>query len=174
MWANGNQSQACIHRLDPKTDGAWIDTQEVCLAELASRHIGAPVPYADGAYNNILPIKDPETGEQFHIVGLEAFVAGKSTERLTATNQRKSDGGFYAGALYALRDSRGHWRLGEVGGKHQAGMPDLVSIYTYAMSPFAGKEQDRIYLGGYDPDHFPSTNTGWIASTMLTNMLTAH
>lgn len=174
VWHNGSQSQACIHRLDPKPDGSWSDRQEVCLAQLASRHIGAPVSFVLGAYSNFLPLSDPSTGELLHVVGIEAFIPGRGFDPLTAHNQRYSTGGHYAGALYALRDSKGGWRIGEVGGKFRPGKRELVSVYTYAMSPFGGTDEGRIYLGGYDPNHFASTNTAWVASAPLAELLKTH
>jgi poly(A) polymerase len=174
VWHNGSQSQACIHRLDPKPDGSWSDRQEVCLAQLASRHIGAPVSFVLGAYSNFLPLSDPSTGELLHVVGIEAFIPGRGFDPLTAHNQRYSTGGHYAGALYALRDSKGGWRIGEVGGKFRPGKRELVSVYTYAMSPFGGTDEGRIYLGGYDPNHFASTNTAWVANAPLAELLKTH
>jgi hypothetical protein len=174
LWADGGQSQACIHRLDPKPDGSWSDNREACLAQLASKYIGAPVSYAIGAYSSFMPLKDPLTGGTVYIIGMEAKIPGRAFEQRTAHSQRDNNGGFYAGALYALRDARGNWRIGEVGGKFEPGKPELVSVYTYAISPFGGSDVGRIYLGGYDPDHFASTDTAWVASESLADLLNTH
>ncbi|MBV8534520.1 MAG: hypothetical protein JO128_02945, partial [Alphaproteobacteria bacterium] len=108
------------------------------------------------------------------LIGLEAFIpatrTGNSWQHLTAHNQRNRNGGFYAGAMYALRDARGGWRIGEVNGDYSAGQPELVSIYTAALSPFGGADARTVYLGGYDPNFFRSTDTGWIYSTSLANL----
>ena len=57
------------------------------------------------------------------------------------------------------------------GGKFEPGRPELVSIYTYAISPFGGSDVGRIYLGGYDPNNFASTDTAWLASVSLGDLL---
>jgi len=166
-----------VIRLDPQPDGSFVRTQEACLADLVSRHLdGAPVGFVLGAYSAFLPLQDPASGERQHLIGLEAFIAGtpegRRSQYLMARNQRNEyGGGAYAGALYALRDARGHWRVGEVNGKYEPGQPELVSVYTYALSPFARVDRPAIYLGGYDPNHFPSTDTAWVFGTDLGNLL---
>ena len=173
VWHDGSQSRGCVHRLDPLPDGRWSDTEEVCLANLASQHIGAPVSFVLAAYSTFMPLQNPTTGEQLHMVGLEAYLPGASSLALTAHNQRHPAGGQYGGGLYALRDARGHWRVGEVGGHFHPGKAELVSVYTYALTPFGAADDDRIYLGGYDPNDFSSTNTAWIASAPITEVLKA-
>jgi hypothetical protein len=134
-----------------------------------------PIPYVLGAYSNTLELRAPASGEAYHLIGLEAFIpaspAGRLALYLTAANQRQDRGGFYAGALYALRDGQGRWRLGEVDGTFQPGRRELVSAYTYAMSPFGGTDAQNIYLGGYDPNHFPSTDTAWVYRIGLGELL---
>jgi hypothetical protein len=61
--------------------------------------------------------------------------------------------------------------VGEVNGKYQPGQPELVSIYTYALAPFREVDRQTIYLGGHDPNHFPSTDTSWVFSTDLENLV---
>ncbi|MDB5887647.1 MAG: hypothetical protein JWM03_519 [Rhodocyclales bacterium] len=125
-------------RLDPQPDGRYERVQEVCLAKQISEYLGgAPVGFVLGAYNTFLPLRDTKNGERVYAIGMEAFIpaTGKRWLPLTVQNQRSSKGGFYAGALYALRDAQGHWRVGEVGGKFQPGQRALVSIYTFSLSP---------------------------------------
>jgi hypothetical protein len=50
-------------------------------------------------------------------------------------------------------------------------MPELVSTYTYALSPFGGQDAGRIYLGGYDCNDHPSTDTAWVYRTDGENLL---
>jgi hypothetical protein len=61
--------------------------------------------------------------------------------------------------------------VGEVNGRYQQGQPELVSVYTYAPSPFSEPERQTIYLGGYDPDFSPSSDTSWVFSTDLANLV---
>jgi poly(A) polymerase len=176
LWAPGKNSQGCIMRLDPRPDGSYVKVREVCLAELISQYLGGtPIPYALGAYSNFLELRAPGSGETYHLIGLEAFIpaspAGRRSLYLVAANQRRDRGGFYGGALYALRDGQGKWRLGEVNGAFQPGKQELVSVYTYAMSPFGGTDRQNIYLGGYDPNNFPSTDTGWVYRAGLKELL---
>jgi hypothetical protein len=171
VWNRGSNSQGCIFRLDPKPDGSYTRVLETCLSELISQHLdGARVLYAFGAYSAFTPLTDPATGAPSHLIGLETFLSGAASKPLTAHNQRTIYGGAYAGALYAMRDARAHWRIGDVNGRYQPGQPELVSVYTAALSPFAGTEGRTIYLGGYDPNHYPSTDTGWVYATDLARL----
>jgi hypothetical protein len=176
LWAAGTKSQGCVERLDPRPDGSYARVQETCLADLISQHLdGAPIAYVLGAYSNFLPVIDLGSKTQLHLIGLEAFIPasprGRAYQQLTARNQRSGKGGFYAGAMYALRDAQAHWRVGEVNGRYQPGQPEPVSIYTYALSPFSEPGRQTIYLGGYDPNFFPSSDTAWVFSTDLTNLV---
>ena len=176
LWTSGKNSQGCVMRLDPRPDGSYAKVREVCLARLISQYLGGtPIPYVEGAYSNILELRDPGSGEVYHVLGLEAFIpaspAGRPSLYLTAANLRGDRGGFYAGALYALRDGHGRWRLGEVSGRFQPGRRELVSVYTYAMSPFGGDDAQNLYVGGYDPNNFPSTDTAWVYRISLGELL---
>jgi hypothetical protein len=177
VWHPGKRaSMGCVMRLDPRPDGSYARVKEACLAEQIGRHLGgAPVGYVLGAYSRFMPLVDPQTSERLHLIGLEALIPataeGRRFEQLTARNMRNDKGGFYAGAMYALRDSRGNWRVGEVNGKYKPGQPELVSVYTYALSPFGEPGGPAIYLGGYDPNNFPSSDTGWVYSTGLASLL---
>jgi poly(A) polymerase len=169
MWNPGKTSKGCVYRLDPRPDGTYAQVLETCLATLAGQYIGTPVPYTAGAYNSFMPLLDDRTGDVSYLIGLESFIPvsprGLPFQPLTAHNQRNGNGGMYAGGMFALRDSHGLWRVGEVNGRFAPGQPELVSVYTYAMSPFGGADSQTIYFGGYDPDEFASTDTAWIYST---------
>ena len=173
VWTSGRTSRACVFRLDPQPNGSWRRERETCLADLVGQYLnGAPIGFVLAGYNEFTPLSDPATGAPLHLVGLEAFIvdagAGRALQPLTAHNQPNSKGGFYGGALYALRDASGRWRIAEVNGRHRKGDRELVSIYTAAVSPF---DRDTVYLGGYDPNDFPSSDTGWAYSTSLPNLV---
>jgi hypothetical protein len=176
-WHPGKRSSmGCVVRLDPQSDGSYARVREDCLAEQISKHLdGAPISYVLAAYNTFMPLRDPKSNELIHVIGLEALIPaspeGRRFEHLMAYNMRNDNGGFYAGAMYALRDSRGRWRVGEVNGKYRLGQPELVSIYTIAPSPFGEPDRQMIYLGGYDSNYFPSSDTAWVYSTDLANLL---
>jgi hypothetical protein len=172
MWHPGRTSKGCVIRLDREPDGRYTRHPEECLGRLASQHIGVPTPFILGAYNFFMPVTDPSTSETLHVVGLEAFVPVTAGRELTAHNQRNEQGGMYAGAMYALRDAKGSWRVSEVNGRFQRGMAELISVYAYARSPFGGQDAGRIYLGGYDCNDYPSTDTAWVYRTDVKNLLT--
>lgn len=171
MWAPGGKSRGCITRLDPWPDGSYARAHEACLANLVRRYLGMPISFTAGAYNTFMPLRDPRSNELLHIIGLESFIPGRSLVHLTAHNQRNAQGGMYAGSMYALRDAQGRWRIGEVNGKYQPGLPELVSVYTYALSPFGEADPQTIYLGGYDPDKYPSTSTAWVYRMDVMNLI---
>lgn len=178
MWHPGpRSSMGCIERLDPRPDDSYARVREACLAEEIRTHLGgAPVSYVAGAYNTFTPLHDPKSNEPVYAVGLEARIpitpqGGGRFEALTAHNMRNAESGFYAGAMYALRDARGRWRVSEVNGKYQPGQPGLVSVYDIALSPFAEPGRQTVYLGGYDPNFFSSSDTAWVYSTDLANLV---
>jgi poly(A) polymerase len=178
MWHPGpHSSMGCVVRLDPLSDGSYARVQEACLAEQIRTHLGGtPVSYVAGAYNTFTPLRDPKSNEPVYAVGLEARIpitpqGGGRFEALTAHNMRNAESGFYAGAMYALRHARGRWRVGEVNGKYQPSQPELVSVYDIALSPFGEADRQTVYLGGYDPNFFPSSDTAWVYSTDLANLV---
>lgn len=130
IWHPGKTSRGCVIRLDREPDGRYTQHQEACLSHLASEHTGLPASFILAAYSRFMPFTDPATGQTLHVVGLEAWVPPSAGTSLVAQNQRTPQGGPYAGAIYAVRDPQGHWRVGEVNGRFQPGMPELVSTYT--------------------------------------------
>lgn len=169
-WApDGRNSHGCIFRLDPQPDGALRSARETCLGDLVSTYLnGARVPFLFGPYNFFLPVTDPETREQKYLLGLDVLVAGNSVP----TAERNANGsGWYAGALYAVRDSRAHYAIREVNERHQPGDPNLVSVRSYALSPFPADNGQVIYFGGYDGNWVPNQDTAWIFRSTLTRAL---
>jgi hypothetical protein len=168
VWAPDIRSRGCIMRLDRVATGGYERRQEICLDKLVSQYLdGSPVPYVLAAYNRFLAVTDPNTGAIHHLVGAEAWIPGKRFP----TTQQDNKGGFYAGALYAIRDDASHYRLSEVNGSVGTSAPPLVATRAYALSPFAEDRGQIIYLGGYDCDFKPSSDTAWIFRTNLANAL---
>lgn len=79
--------------------------------------------------------------------------------------------GFYAGALYVIRDSAEQYRVHEVNGKFPAANPPLVSVRAYALSPFPADQGKVIYFGGFDANYIPGSNTAWVFRTSLAKAL---
>jgi hypothetical protein len=175
LWGSGARSQACLYRLDPDVGGGYVRQRERCLAPLVSAYLGgAKIPYALGAYNNILAVRDPATNGLAYLIGLEAFVAenpGVNERVSTAPNQRRKTGGFYAGALYAIRNAKGEYRIGEVDGPAMPSRPPLVSVRAYAISPFSEDGGSALYVAGYDADWFPTSDSAWIYRVSLATLL---
>ena len=177
MWHPGPQSsKGCVLRLDPQPDGSYFLVREPCLAEFIGKYLyGAPVYRVAGAYNTFMPLRDPRSNEPVYAVGLETLLSVRPEDRrfgaLIAHNMRyPKGGGFYAGAMYALRDAQGRWRVGEVNGKYQPAQPELVSVYDVALSPFDELGRQTVYFAGYDANFFPSSDTAWVYSTDLANL----
>src|SRR5262249_53045667 len=118
IWEPDERSRSCVMRLDPAPSG-FARTQEACLAQLVSSYLGGtPVPFVLAGYNNFLPVSDQ--GRTRHLVGLEAWVPGS---RWRTVQSKDSRGGYYAGALYAIRESADRYRLAEVNGRTDGGNP---------------------------------------------------
>jgi hypothetical protein len=168
-WAPGSRSEGSIHRLDPDGMGGFTRTEEVRLDQLMTQYLdGNPVYFVLAGYNDILPVTDPTTGEPVHLIGFECWIGGFQFP----TAQRKENGGFYAGGMYAIRDSRGRYRLNEVNGPSTLDKPALVATRTCAVSPFAEDGYGSVYFGGNDcNERFHSPNWAWIFSTSLENAL---
>jgi poly(A) polymerase len=168
VLGEGGRSQGCIYRLDPDGKGGYTRTQEACLDSLMTQYLyGNPVYFILAAYNNILPVVDPSTKETVHLIGFESWIGG---DRFPI-GQRGPNGGFYAGAMYAIRDKKGKYRVNEVNGPSTSCKPVLIATRAYVLSPFAEDGNNVIYFGGHDCNDKTSHNTAWIFSTSLENAL---
>jgi hypothetical protein len=167
MWA-GRPSRGEIYRLDPVGDGAFSRTREVSLVDLMSQYLsGQPVAMAGAAYSDFRPVTDPVTGETLHLIGFESWIPSHRVPTWGGNEK----GGFYAGAMVAIRDSKGHYRLKEINGRSTPFKPVLVAPYCFAISPFESDHGQVIYFGGLDANKKPATNLAWIFSTRLENFL---
>lgn len=128
---------------------------------------GNPVRFALPAYNKMLPVVTPSTSEVVHLAGFESWIFGDNYP----TFRSDEDGGIYAGAMYAIRDSTGQYTLKEVNGRLDSQKPFLVSTRTYTLSPFAEDGGGAIYFGGFDANYAHVHNTAWIFRTDLEQVL---
>jgi len=167
-FAEGNRTRGCIYRLDPDGKGGYARTQEICLDRLMSDYLnGNPVYFVLPAYNDIFPVVDPSTKETVHLIGFESWIGGNRYP----TWRTDANGGFYAGAMYAIRDRNGKYRLTEVNGPSDDCKPVLVALRAFTLSPFGQDNGDTIYFGGFDANNRISHDTAWIFSTSLENAL---
>ena len=168
VLGEGGRSRGCIYRLDPDGKGGYTRTKEACLDSFITKYLyGNPVYFILAGYNDILPVVDPSTKETVHLIGFESWIGGEKFP----ISQRGAYGGFYAGAMYAIRDKKGKYRLNEVNGFSTLCKPVLVSTRAYVLSPFAEDHNKVIYFGGYDCNDKTSHNTAWIFSTSLENAI---
>lgn len=161
-WApDGRNSHGCILRLDPEPNGGLRGVRETCLGDLVSRYLnGARVPFLFGPYNFFLPVTNPTTHEQEYLMGIDALVVDPGVP--VAALNASAAGGWYAGALYAVRDQRANYTIREVNERYKLGKPNLVSVRSYALSPFPSDNGNVIYFGGYDGNWVTSQDTAWI------------
>ncbi len=168
-WVPGTtSSRGNIYRLDPDGKGGYTSTQEVCLGDLMSQYLNAnPVNFVLAAYNNIMPVVDPSTKETVYIIGFESQISGNAYPTIMGSG----NGGFYAGAMYAIRDKNGNYRLNEINGPITSDKPVLESTRTYVLSPFEEENNSVIYFGGIDCNQHAMHNDGLIFTTSLENAL---
>ena len=100
-----------------------------------------------------------DRGRTRHLVGLEAWIDGT---RWRTVQGKDAKGGYYAGALYAIRDRVGSYRLAEVNGRIDTGNPALESTRAYVLSPFAADAGKVVYIGGFDCNFVRCADTAWI------------
>jgi hypothetical protein len=169
VFAPGNRSRSCVLRFDPTASGGYARTDETCLDGVIQRYLnGNPVPYVLAGYNELLPVADPATNETKYVIGMSEWVVGHAVR---TTQGKGKDGGYYSGALYAVRDAGGRYAMHEVNGRIAPSNPDLVATRAYTLSPFAEDGGRTIYFGGYDCNFVSSSDTAWIFRTSLANAL---
>ncbi|MBI3504094.1 MAG: hypothetical protein HY059_04580 [Proteobacteria bacterium] len=168
--ARGSDYQTRVYRIDPGADDA--ETVELNINADMARRLQTPVPYILSAYNDYLPFRNPDSGENVWIIGFEMQYTEAAArqrpdwrvlkvEAANTLNKRRDQ--YYAaeGRFYVRRVAGGtvHWELKEVLDPAQ---PTLVSVRTIAVSPFASDRGRVLYFGGYDANFQPSHDRAWI------------
>jgi len=82
--------------------------------------------------------------------------------RWRTVQSKDARGGHYAGALYAIRDGAGSYRLAEVNGRIDGNNPALEATRAYVLSPFAADAGRVVYMGGFDCNFVRCSDTAWI------------
>lgn len=163
MYCPDKSSQGCVYRLDPDSNGNWTARKEVCLADIASQFLHTEVLYSIGGYNRFLPLRDPETGAQVHLVGFEAQV--QCNGGLPCVEK-----GYYSGALFFIRRGPNSYSINQVNGPNGEQGAPLVATRAYEISPF---DKQSIFFAGYDcNDVIAPTNTAWVFRASMTAALT--
>ncbi|HEV7517861.1 MAG TPA: hypothetical protein VGR07_16295 [Thermoanaerobaculia bacterium] len=140
-----------IVRIAPEDD----HREEVDLDVLSflRQQWGGPLTYAIAAYDDMVPVRDPASGEELLVIGL-----GASRGPLGVRHPRE---GWEPGGFYLLRRRDGSYRLRQIVDPELDPMPPLVAVRTCALSPFDG---ETLFFGGYDPNAMPAHHTAWIFS----------
>jgi hypothetical protein len=61
-----------------------------------------------------------------------------------------------------VRDCHRHYALGEIRDPEIEPDPQLVSVCTFALSPFRNDLPGTLYAGGFDANYNPVHNTAWL------------
>ena len=166
-----DQALGMIIRLDPDGNGGYNRVVERSLDDDISAYLdGNPVYFVFAAYSEFTPVVDPVTLETVHLIGFDSWIGGFRFPLWAADE----NGGFYKGAMYAIRDRNGDYRFREVNGRSSESKPPLVAVRTFEISPFAEDGGNAVYFGGHDPNYKdPSINTNmaWIFRSSLMHAL---
>lgn len=142
-----------IYRIDPDQNHAV--TTELDIRAYFAKAFGVSTLRGPclSAYNNCLPVTDPDTGEKVHLLGLWIdHPAGRGTEKGSS-------------AYYLVRHADGTYGHGRVFDPKQP-KPNpprgLLATRTIEVSPFPEDKGRVFYFGGYDCADIKSHNTAWI------------
>jgi hypothetical protein len=142
-----------VYRIDPGR-GFAVTTELDIRAYFAKAFGVAKLPGPClSAYNNFLPVTDPETGQEVLLLGVWI----NHPERRTT--------GKGAGAWYLVRHADGTYGYGCVfDPKNPRPNPPrgLLAVRTIEISPFPEDKGRVFYFGGYDCASIESHNTAWI------------
>jgi hypothetical protein len=142
-----------VYRVDPKKNCAV--TTEIDIRAYFAKVFGVAKLGGQclSAYNNFLPVADPDTGEKVHLLGLWInHPDGRATEK-------------GASAWYLVRHADGTYGHGRVfDPQHAKPNPPrgLLATRTIDISPFPEDKGRVLYFGGFDCAGIESRNTAWI------------
>ncbi len=158
MWAPDKTSVGTITRLDPDGNGGFTVHEEAHIGELMEAVLGNDIKATKvlGAYNNFHEMADPETGDIIHLFGFQAVLQGDDSI--------VGHGGYYRGAMYAIRTKDMQYKIGEVNGLFKPGNARIVAPRTFTLSPFG---DDRLFVAGYDSNFAEATGMAWVFDASL-------
>ena len=142
-----------VYRIDPARNHAV--TTELDIRAHFAKAWGVAVLRGPclSAYNNFLPVADPESGEPVHLLGLWInHPDGLGTENGCSAWYlvRHRDGSYAHGRVFDPKDPLPSPPRG------------LVAARTIEVSPFPEDKGRVLYMGGYDCASVESHNTAWI------------
>ena len=157
LLAGVEDNPARIYRIDPRQAGAgggYSATMEVNVSSLLSAALGTEATYAIVAYNVMTEYPDPARGCSRLLIGLETITPQGAG---TFGRQRLDPRGHYL-----VRDCDGHYAVHEVRDSQITPPPELVSVRTFAVSPFSSDAPGTVYARGFDANSNPVHNTAWL------------
>ncbi len=144
--------------IDPAQD--HLVSIEVDVRSALEARWGGAVPWTIAAYNDIVPVLDPQSGQTVHLVSLQAA---------------HPDPVFNAPrAFYLVREADGRYRPGTVYACEVAlpGAPaELRAVRAIVQSPFETEADPYIYMAGFDANFLDAHNTAWIYRARLSRVL---
>jgi hypothetical protein len=150
-------NNARIVRVDP---ASGAETTDLDLGHFLDTAWGTRVSYVIGAYNDMARLPRPPSGDDL-LIGLEAYIP-RSSPRPPGHTVLDLNGGVEGGAWFLIRHPGGHYELRRVTASFPGMGQNLVSVRTFAASPFPA-ENGAYYVGGYDCNEMPAHDTAWIA-----------
>jgi len=140
-----------IERIDPAKNFAV--TAELNIRDFFAKQWGLTALRGPvlAAYNRIVPVTHPVTGEKIHLIGV-------------AVAHPKGDTPPHNGSYFLIRRADGRYEAGEI---YDPAHPvpagsSLVATRAIEVSPFPEDRGRVFYFGGYDCGFRKSHNTAWI------------
>ena len=154
-------NNARIVRIDPATG---TDATDLDLGQLLDTSWGTHVTYVIAAYNDMVRGAHSPAGDDL-LIGLEAYIPATSP-RPPGHTVLDLNHGVEGGAWFLIRHPGGHYELHQVTANFPGMGENLVSVRTFAASPFP-VEKGAFYVGGYDCNEVAAHDTAWIARFVL-------
>jgi len=171
---------ALIIRVDPAHH--FKATTELDIDRFLQHQWGRlPNSYVIAAYNDMVLVKDPDTNQWVHIIGLQAHCPLRGKEHSAWYLVR------HANAQYSLHEIRpiplapapreypSRYLSVNKNTRQSSEMnPNLVAVRAIVVSPFPEDEEQVLYFGGYDTDVQPAHNTAWLYRVGIRTALSEH
>lgn len=142
-----------IYRIDPGRGYAVTTELDIRAYFAKAFGIAKLVGPCLSAYNEFLPVTDPDSGEKVHLLGVWVdHPSGRATEK-------------GASAWYLVRHADGtytHGRVFDPKNPKPNSPRGLLATRTIEVSPFPEDMGRVFYFGGFDCSSIESHNTAWI------------
>lgn len=157
ILASMESTQNLLLRIIP-ANGYEVVTELNLREFLVAQWGGLLSPVAIAGYNDMLPVTDPTTGENVHLIGLLAHPPFGHPLRSSWYLIRHADGNYDLREIPPLP----HPRIAN---------PVLRGTRSIVVSPFAEDQSQVLYFAGYDCTFLPAHNSAWIYKASLESVL---